>query len=1418
MKTKMGTAKRKQGLGAFQKMFRSFRWLLLAVALVPVFSALRLAGQTATGRFSGQVTDPDGAAIPAATIQIVNQETLVKREAKTDSTGAYTVPGLPPGRYQLIVEAQGFSRRSSQILSLAAGQAIVFNAQIAVNEVSQDVNVSAGAPTTVDTGTASMSTTLNSSEVTGYGLNGRNFLSLSALSPGVSNQTGQDEAKVGVSGSAKFSVNGGRVEYNTFEVDGSDVLNTSINTSRGQGEPLVVYPSVDSIQDMKILTADYSALYGKSASGSVLVTTKSGTENFHGVAYGFLRNEMFNARNYFDQPNAEPQGFQGKSVYRTPLYRRLDFGGTIGGPIYIPGVYNIGKTRTFFFFSEEIRREKTPVDYNQAVPTMAERAGNFFDLCPTPVPGGSGTFSPSQFPDCPQAGVSNSTSFNSTAGATYNAGLQVPVDYTSAAILNSGLIPAPNSASGCNSTNASPLFHCFVAAVSPPTHWREELFRIDHNLTERERLSFRYVHDSWDTVTLAPQWGIVQNSFPTVENRFNGPGLDMVVLLAQTLPHGIINLVSAGYEVEHISLAPQPGVGVSSLSRPGSLTDPASQGGMPIKGTMCSVFSAPNAAFNPASVTECPMGYIFNNGYGGGKLPGLVFQGTNGAYGGHGFAVDTGYAPWAQDNPTFTIRDDASMIVGKHTLQWGFWGSYVQQNELSAVTGANSGDLQGLLTFSNQQSTHTSGNAFADFLTGSGFLPNPNANTGAAFQSGIKSYTQDSGQGEYHSRYKTVDLYLQDDWRILPHLTINAGFRASLFGAWYNPNGTAYNWRPEAFSQSLGSSIYIDPNQGNLVSKTSGKAISLGQTGPYSLGSLDPTIVNGLVQCGGNSKVSDSCMSNKLFHPSPRVGFSWDPWGDGKTAIHGGYGLFWEHGTGYEANVGSLIGSAPLVLSETQSNIQSQTSPSDAYNLIGGYCQPGTTQCGNSTGTGSTFPLNVTSIPTKAVYSYTQQWSLSIQREVHKGMIGQIAYVGTKGTHLTAVSDLNQLQPLSKGLNPFGPGQPVTAGVCSSGAQNGAFSAAGVNTASNGGGITIPSSAAIGPNDPGYANAFIACTGNPGFANGATKSFTKLGVSADALRPYLGFSNIISVQNSADSEYDAFQATLRQTTGPLTVGIAYTYSHSLDDSSDRASANFANSLDIHSNHATSDFDQRQLLNVSYIYDLPLLRLLHGFTHLVGNGDDSDDEATPVAAAPNAPDFSPVMKTVLGDWQISGITTYSTGTPFSVINGGGGDGTGAADNAGVGDGLGIGSYPDVIGKARVGKPFVAQNSNNVGPLLLNPGAFAAPCGLTFGDAGRNSLNNPSRINFNVSLFKHFKPTKRLDIEFRAEAFNVFNHTQFRITDPSHPGNTGNNVINCYGSQTELYSAGASGCLAGNSFLHPVDAHDPRILQFGLKGSF
>jgi hypothetical protein len=834
------------------------------------------------------------------------------------------------------------------------------------------------------------------------------------------------------------------------------------------------------------------------------------------------------------------------------------------------------------------------------------------------------------------------------------------------------------------------------------------------------------------------------------------------------------------------------------------------------------------------------MGYIFNNGLGG-KMPGLIFQGNNGAYGGHGFSVDTGYAPWEMANPTYVVRDDLSKTFGKHTLQVGIEAGFVQQNESSAVSGANSGDPQGLLTFSNQQSRNTSNNAFADFLAGPGIVPvvgGPGGGgTFAEFGGGttaIKSFQQDSGQGRYYDRYKLAELYVQDDYRPTSRLTLTLGFRASLFGTWYNAKNTAYDWEPSAYNQSLGGSIHVDTTQGFLVRNIAGSSgqlapVPLNRNGPYSLAGLDPVITNGLVQCGVNG-VPQSCMKSHIFNPAPRIGLAWDPFGNGRTSIRAGYGMFWEHGTSYESNTGSLIGGAPLILSETQTfpgpprsilaaNPTGGVSPG-AYNQIGYSCQEGASQCGSvSYPGGVTFPLNVTSIPNSAVYSYTQQWSLSVQRELGQNLLGSLAYVGTKGTHLTAERDLNQLPPLDSSLNPFPSAQPITADICEAG-STGVFPVGGTL---EGNGST--SSPGIGPNQPGYLNMEVACSGSPGFvSNGGAP----LGVSADAIRPYNGFSNILRVENVANSNYNGLQASLRHTKGSLTLGVAYTYSHSFDDASDRASGNFVNSINLKQNYASSDFDQRHLLSVNYIYDLPFIQLLYRFTRFTPD-DEPATGSGPAPASQPAPDWrnNSWVKTLLDHWQFSGITAYMTGTPFSVVNQGGTTGIATADNAGVGNALGVGSYPDRVGNPRGVKPDVAASAGtaaNIGPLLLNPSAFVAPRGLTFGNAGRNSVNNPSRTNFNMSLFKRFSVFGEQNLEFRTEVFNIFNHTQFRIYDPTNPGNTGNNVVNCYGPVYARYSAGFTGdqnnagCVAGNSFLHPINAHDPRIMQFGLKLDF
>jgi hypothetical protein len=439
----------------------------------------------------GAVTDQSNAVVSNATVTL-DGASGPPLTATTNAQGQYFINAVP-GTYTLKIAAQGFKSFTTENIALVANQELEMDGALEPAAASPEkVEVVGESVGHVDTEKAEVNEVITAKQVEETPLNGRNFVSMLTFAPGVSNQSGQDEALVGVKGSVKFSVNGGRVEYNTFSVDGADVLHAGIH---GSESTLVVYPSLDAINEMKVLTSNYGAQYGRSASGTILVDTKTGGSTFHGSAYYYGRNEIFNSRNYFDQTS------------KAPVYRKNDFGGTIGGPLFIPKLYP-RKDRTFFFFSEEFRLEKDPTDnnFNQAVPSLQERpslrtnadgnqyvGADFSDVCPVLPPNTPITsFNPVQFPDCPHIHAGTTLPYNIVGYNDSHLSGFPQIDPVGAALAGSGtlnlpnvgnvqasgMIPLPNSSFGCNSSVGS----CYDFAFAQPTYWREELFRIDHDI------------------------------------------------------------------------------------------------------------------------------------------------------------------------------------------------------------------------------------------------------------------------------------------------------------------------------------------------------------------------------------------------------------------------------------------------------------------------------------------------------------------------------------------------------------------------------------------------------------------------------------------------------------------------------------------------------------------------------------------------------------------------------------------------------------------------------------------------------------------------------------------------------------------------------------------------------------------------
>lgn len=443
------------------------------LALVPFAAAcctlapLPTFAQQTSGSISGTVKDQTGAMVNGATLTLTDVDRGQQmRKLSSNRDGFYTATQLPIGTYDLAVDAPGFKRVTVQHVVLHVNDALTINPELVVGSSTDTITVTADA-LQLNFENATQAGLVNGTQVRELVLSSRNYEQLVGLQPGVA-YSGADQIYIGNSSPngatnvVNFSVNGARTSGNSWTVDGAD------NVDRGSNSTLLTYPSVDAIAEFKTLRGNYSAEFGRSASGQINVATKSGSNDLHGSAYDFERNDIFNANDVLNKLTTTPIGAT-KSTSPRGRLRYHDFGYTVGGPVYIPHLYNGRERKTFFFFSQEIRRVITYRAFLlTGVPSLAERQGNF------------------------SAAVC--ASVNPTSGRCNNtAGTQtVPVTSPLAAAYLKDIYAGVGAPDPAGNLTTAPLRNVFNA--------NQQIVRVDQQIGGKLSAFFRYINDAIPTV------------------------------------------------------------------------------------------------------------------------------------------------------------------------------------------------------------------------------------------------------------------------------------------------------------------------------------------------------------------------------------------------------------------------------------------------------------------------------------------------------------------------------------------------------------------------------------------------------------------------------------------------------------------------------------------------------------------------------------------------------------------------------------------------------------------------------------------------------------------------------------------------------------------------------------------------------
>ena len=464
--------------------------VLLAIAMLITSTS---SAQT-TGSITGQVTDPSGNIVPNAPVTVTNTGTHAAHAVVTNSHGIFEVYDLLVGKYDVAVVSDGFKSELKTGIQLNVGDKLAVNFVLIVGSVTETVSVSDATPM-VNTETADMSDTILTQQMTDLPVNGREFTQIQQLVPGASRTMG-DEGGTGFNSSRGFALNGQQEQATGFEVDGVE------NTDMGNGTGSLTTPGLEAISEIKVNTTDYSAEFGNAAGASLLVATRTGTDQFHGAAYDYFKNDALDAVNYFSLTNQK--------------LRFNDYGYRIGGPFFIPHLYPRSKSKTFFFFAEEWRRNNSTDIFLAATPTADMRSGNF-----AAEDARTGT---------PIIDPKNGLPFPNH---------QIPlnrIDQNATLLLQNNFpLPTPG-VSG---------FQNFNQNAADTDTWRQELVNVTHQATSKILLQVRYIEDTEPHHLSGVLWS--SQAFPDIQTTTNIPGHSFLGKVSEIISPTMLNEVSYDY-------------------------------------------------------------------------------------------------------------------------------------------------------------------------------------------------------------------------------------------------------------------------------------------------------------------------------------------------------------------------------------------------------------------------------------------------------------------------------------------------------------------------------------------------------------------------------------------------------------------------------------------------------------------------------------------------------------------------------------------------------------------------------------------------------------------------------------------------------------------------------------------------------